>query len=156
MSWGGDEATHPEAAMSRPWIALFLLAALAPGSIGRTGDIDIRRGGVPWARIDAQGGIRIDGRLAGRFEDDGSVRRDGVLVGSIEPDGAIRRNGSLAGAVEEDGTVRRDGSIIGRIEKDGAIRKDGSLWGSADPCCADHGEMRRIAAVLVFFAPDYF
>jgi hypothetical protein len=32
----------------------------------------------------------------------------------------------------------------------------GSIWGSASPCCSGHGELKMIAAVLVFFAGDFF
>ena len=77
-------------------------------------------------------------------------------MGSIDSDGTIRRSGSSIGKIQSDGTVRKRGSSIGRIESGGTIRKRGSSWGSASNCCGSFGSKKAIAAVLVFFADDYF
>jgi len=49
--------------------------------------------------------------------------------------------------VEESGVVR--------IEPDGRIRRRGVIWGEASPCCGSEEEMRKVAAVLVFFTEDF-
>jgi hypothetical protein len=136
---------------------IFLLVFLSYA----TGDVfaeemDIRKGGSLWARIEKDGYIRISGSLVGRFESDGYVRKSGSLVGEIEEDGTIRESGSFVGRLEKDGTMRKNGSIIGRIESDGYIRLGGSIWGSVEGGGLDFDSMRAVAAVLVFFAPDYW
>ena len=60
-------------------------------------DIEIRKNGSSWAKV----------------EDDGTVRINGSSVGKIESDGTMRRNGSSMGKVESDGTVRKNGSSWG-------------------------------------------
>ena len=102
------------------------------------------------------GTIRIKGSSVGRFESNGTVRKRGSSVGSIDNDGTIRKGGSSVGRIESNGTLRRRGSSIGRIESGGTIRKRGSSWGSASNCCGSFGSKKTIAAVLVFFADDYF
>jgi len=41
-------------------------------------------------------------------------------------------------------------------EDDGTIRKGGSIWGSVSKGCPDHESLKKAAAVLAFFGPDYF
>lgn len=119
-------------------------------------EIVVRKSGASWARIDDDGTIRIRGRSVGKFESNGTVRKRGSSVGSIDQDGTIRKQGSSVGKVENDGTVRRRGSSIGCIESSGTIRKQGSSWGSASNCCGSFGGKKAVAALLVFFADDYF
>jgi hypothetical protein len=119
-------------------------------------EIDIRQGGSPWARIEADKAIRIGGTIEGYFESGGDVRKSGSLVGSIERDGTIRRKGTIIGRVENDGGLRREGTLIGAIEEDGTIRLAGSIWGQASPCCPEPLDRRVVAAVLVFFIEDFF
>ena len=118
-------------------------------------DIEVRKDGSSWARIEDDGTIRIGGSSVGRIEHDGTVRKNGSSVGRVESDGTIRENGSSVGRVESDGTMRKNGSSIGRIENDGGIRKNGSSWGHASSCCGDFGSKRTVAALLVFFS-NYF
>lgn len=133
---------------------LFLLLLL--GSTAWAQDIEVRKHGSSWARIESDGTIRIDGSSVGKFESDGDVRMHGSLVGSVEEDGTIRRNGSRLGELERDGTLRLNGSTIGRIESDGTIRKNGSSWGQARPC-PSFLALRKVAALLFFFgnSPDF-
>jgi len=118
--------------------------------------VDVRRGGSSWAVVEDDGTVRIGGSSVGKIEPDGDVRLQGSSVGEVESDGTIRRGGSSVGKVESDGTVRKSGSSIGRIQDDGTIRSHGSSWGSASNCCGDFGSKRTIAALLVFFADDFF
>ena len=113
-----------------------LLSSIAGSAFA---DIEVRKDGSSWARI----------------EDDGTIRIGGSSVGRIEHDGTVRKNGSSVGRVESDGTMRKNGSSIGRIENDGGIRKNGSSWGHASSCCGDFGSKRTVAALLVFFS-NYF
>ena len=141
-------------------IATILLTALpilaAARGADASGDVEVRRGGSSWARIDEDGSIRVEGRLAGTIEKDGSVRVHGRLEGRVEEGGTIRENGRMVGSVVEDGTSRAEGALLGRIEKDGAIRRHGALWGSASPCCAGFHDLRRVAALLFFFDRGFF
>lgn len=136
-----------------PALLVLLVSSLAPSS---GGEIDVRKGGSLWARVEADGRLRIDGSLKGEVERDGDVRKDGSIVGSISPDGDVRAGGSLVGRLEKDGAVRRDGALIGEIEDGGTIRRHGSIWGSAEPCCGDFDAKRRVLALLVFFDDAYF
>lgn len=143
----------------RSLLAGLALCALSLGigwSATAHADIEVRRGGSSWARVENDGTVRINGSSVGKIESDGTVRKNGSSIGRVENDGTIRRDGSSVGRVENDGTMRRRGSSIGRIESDGTIRKDGSSWGSASSCCGDFGSKRTVAAVLAFFADGYF
>ena len=138
-------------------ILLALLPSLAlAGSAGASGDVEVRRSGAAWARIEDDGNVRIEGRLEGAIEKDGTVRVKGRLEGRVEEDGTIRANGRIVGRVEKDGTIRSEGALLGRIEKDGTIRRHGALWGSASPCCPSFHDGRRVAALLYFFDPGFF
>ena len=75
---------------------------------------------------------------------------------SAEQEMTIRNNGSLWASIESGGPIRIGGSLVGRWEDDGTIRKGGSIWGSVSEGCPDHESLKKAAAVLVFFAPDYF
>lgn len=135
--------------------ALFL-ALLLSFPAHASDQVDVRRGGSHWARIEKGGAVRIDGRIVGEIEPDGDVRVNGRIAGRVEDDGSIRDDGRITGRVEKDGSLRSEGTIIGRIESGGGIRRDGSIWGSASPCCADFRDRRRLAALLYFFAPGFF
>jgi hypothetical protein len=121
-----------------------------------SGDIEVRRKGASWARIEDDGNIRIEGRLAGSIDGDGNVRVAGRLEGRVEDGGTIRENGRMVGSVEEDGTIRSAGTLLGRIEKDGTIRRQGALWGNASPCCSQLRDVHRVAALLFFFDRGFF
>ena len=136
-------------------LASSLAVLLAPLALAAD-DVDVRKGGNHWARIEKGGAVRIDGRIVGTIEKDLDVRVDGRIAGRVEGDGAIRDGGRIVGKVEKDGALRSDGTLIGRIEGDGDIRRDGSIWGSASPCCSSFDETRRLAALLYFFEPDFF
>ena len=137
-------------------VGLFAFALpFAPLALAE-GDVDVRKGGTLWARIERGGAVRVGGTIAGEIEKDGTVRVGGSIAGSVERDGTIRDGGTIRGRVEKDGALRLDGTIVGRIEDDGAIRRDGSIWGSASPCCATFDETLRIAAILYFFDSGFF
>ncbi len=138
-------------------ILLALLPVLAfARSGGASGDVEVRRSGAAWARIEDDGDVRVEGRLAGAIEEDGTVRVQGRLEGRVDEDGTIRANGRIVGSVEKDGTVRSEGALLGRIEKDGTIRRHGALWGNASPCCPSFHDARRVAALLRFFDREFF
>lgn len=136
-------------------LAGLVAALLAPLAVAAE-DVDVRKGGSLWARIEKGGAVRIDGRIVGTIEKDLDVRVDGRIAGRVESDGAIRDGGRIVGKVEKDGALRSDGTIVGRIEGDGDIRRDGSTWGSASPCCPTFDDTRRLAALLYFFEPGFF
>ncbi|HAA59809.1 MAG TPA: hypothetical protein DCE39_02620 [Planctomycetaceae bacterium] len=142
--------------MTNPYHWLLTILLLGVMVIDAEAEIVIRKSGSSWAKVDDDGTIRIRGRSVGRFESNGTVRKRGSSVGSIDSDGTIRRRGRSVGKIESNGTVRRRGYAIGRIESGGTIRKKGSSWGSASNCCGSHGGKKAVAAVLVFFADDYF
>ena len=145
-----------------PWhpfarVLLALLSLVVPAwPADASGDIDVRRAGASWARIEDGGNVRIEGRLAGSIEENGTVRVAGRLEGEVDEDGTIRQHGRIVGNVEKDGTIRAAGTLLGRIEKDGTIRRQGALWGSASPCCPRLQDVRRVAALLFFFDRGYF
>ncbi len=119
-------------------------------------DVDARKGGSLWARIEKGGVIRIEGVIVGEIGEDGSVRVGGRIAGRVEDDGGIRDDGTIVGRVEQDGTLLQDGTVIGRIEEGGALRRHGSIWGEASPCRASFRETRRLAALLYFFDGGFF
>jgi hypothetical protein len=139
-----------------PLVLATLLVPLLSFPALASGEVDVRRDGSHWARIEKGGTVRIDGRIVGRLEPSGDVRVDGRIAGRVEGDGTIRDDGRIAGRVAKDGSLRSDGTIIGRIENGGGIRRDGSLWGSASPCCSSFDERRRVGALLYFFEPGFF
>ena len=127
-------------AMKTLCVAGMLGAALVLVAVDARADLEIRKNGSSWVRVD----------------DDGTVRLGGSSVGQVESDGTIRKGGSSVGKIDRDGTLRRGGSSIGKIEADGTLRRDGTSWGSAEHCCGDFGSKRTVAAVLAFFSADFF
>lgn len=119
-------------------------------------EMDVRKGGSLWARIEAGGAVRIDGVIEGEIEEDGTIRVEGRIAGRIEEDGEIREDGAIRTRVEKDGTLRRNGTVIGRIEESGAIRRHGRIWGEASPCCSSFDDLRRLTALLLFFDRSFF
>lgn len=154
-------ASFAARAEQRP--GLYLLVALvalvellvAPGALAGE-EMDVRKGGSLWARLEKGGAVRIDGVIAGEIEDDGTIRVEGRIAGRIEEDGEIREDGTVRTRVEKDGTLRRNGTVIGRIEESGAIRRHGRIWGEASPCCASFDDLRRLTALLLFFDRSFF
>ncbi len=147
----------PERDPMKTLLAAFLGVALIAGSAAiASADIEIRKGGSSWAKIESNGTIRIGGSSVGKFESDGTVRKGGSSIGKVESNGTIRKGGSSIGKIESGGTLRKSGSSIGKIESGGTIRKGGSSWGSASNCCGSHGGKRAVAAVIVFFSSDFF
>jgi len=139
------------------FLRLGILLAILPIFLSSAfADIEIRKSGSSWAKIENDGTIRINGSSVGKFESDGTVRKSGNSIGKVESDGTIRRGGSSIGKIETDGTLRKSGSSIGKIESGGTIRLSGSSWGSASNCCGSHGSKRAVAAVIVFFCGDFF
>lgn len=106
---------------------------------------ELRKGGSPFARIESNGDVRIQGKIVGRFESDGDIRVKGAIVGRIERDGDIRKKGSIVGRVDKDGDVRMGGRIVGKIEADGDVRKGGAIIGRAA------GVKKEQAAAIFFF-----
>lgn len=135
---------------------VFALALVAAHFAAAAGDVDVRKGGSLWARIERGGTVSVAGTIVGEIGTDGGVRVGGSIEGRVENDGTIRDGGTIRGRVEKDGTLRLDGAIVGRIEDDGAIRRNGSIWGSASPCCPTFDDARRIAALLYFFESGFF
>ena len=117
-------------------------------------EIEIRCNGSFWATLEDDGDVRIGGSYVGQVEDDGDVRKNGSYVGIVESDGDIRKNGSYYAVIEEDGDLRINGSYRAIIEPDGDIRLNGSFWGSARGI-RGYEDIRRVAAVLVFFSNDF-
>ena len=77
------------------------IVALLLAGLGVAGaDVDIRKGGSSWARIENDGTIRINGSSVGKFESDGTVRKNGSSIGRVEEGGTIRKNGSSWGSAE--------------------------------------------------------
>ena len=136
-------------------VALFSLLAFAGGAEA-SGDLEVRRQGTSWARIEDGGNIRVEGRLVGSIDEDGDVRVAGRLSGHVDDGGTIRENGRMVGSVEKDGTIQSAGALLGRVEKDGTIRRKGAGWGSASPCCSGFRDVRRVAALLFFFDRGFF
>lgn len=118
-------------------------------------DIDVWKGGSVWAEIVTDGRLWIDGWREGEITSGGSVYRDGSKVGEVEPNGKIWIGGSREGEVESNGRLWRGGSRVGSIESDGTIYLDGSIWGEADPFGGTYQEIRVVAAILAFFAPEF-
>jgi len=119
-------------------------------------EMDVRKDGSLWARLEKGGAVRIDGVVVGEIEDDETIRVEGRIAGRIEEDGEIREDGTVRTRVEKDGTLRRNGTVIGRIEEGGAIRRHGRIWGEATPCCASFDDLRRLTALLLFFDRSFF
>lgn len=134
--------------------AVVALLVAAPALAGE--EVDVRKDGRPWARIEAGGAVRIDGSIVGEIQDDGTIRVEGRIAGRIEEDGEIREDGTVRTRVEKDGTLRRNGTVIGRIEEGGAIRRHGTIWGEAVPCCSSFDDLRRLTALLLFFDRSFF
>lgn len=152
------EASYAIRASSRTGLLLFAaVVSLFVAPAARAGEeMDVRKGGSHWARIEKGGAVRIDGVIVGEIEDDGTIRVEGRIAGRIEADGEIREDGSVRTRVEKDGTLRRNGTVIGRIEESGAIRRHGTIWGEATPCCASFDDLRRLTALLLFFDRSFF
>ncbi|WP_143828033.1 hypothetical protein [Anaeromyxobacter sp. Fw109-5] len=142
-------------AAGKAFLLLAVITAAALPVIAHA-ELDVRVGGRQWATVEDDGTVRVNGLGVGRIEPDGTVRRDGRSVGEVEPDGTIRASGRVVGRVERDGTVRRGGRAIGAIEDGGTLRRDGRAWGSIRNCCGDPASKRTIAALLAFFADDWF
>jgi hypothetical protein len=119
-------------------------------------ELELRRDGREWLRIEDDGAVRVDGRVVGRIEPDGTVRVGGRVAGEVEPGGDIRRAGRVVGRVERDGALRHRGRAVGEVEDDGIIRRNGRAWATVRNCCGDFGSKRTIAAVLAFFGDDFF
>ena len=148
------------AARVEPRPGLYLLVAfvalLAAPTVLAGEEMDVRKDGSPWARLEEGGAVRIDGVIEGEIEDDGTIRVEGRIAGRIEEDGEIREDGTVRTRVEKDGTLRRNGTVIGRIEESGAIRRHGTIWGEASPWCASFDDLRRLTALLLFFDRTFF
>ena len=76
---------------------LFLLGLLVT-AVPAFADIEIRKNGSSWAKVEDDGTIRINGSSVGKVEHDGTVRKNGSSIGKIESDGTIRKNGSSWGS----------------------------------------------------------
>jgi hypothetical protein len=74
------------------FVALTVLAGTA------LADVEVRKGGSSWAKIENDGTIRINGSSAGKIESDGTLRKAGSSIGAIESGGTIRKNGSSWGS----------------------------------------------------------
>ena len=61
-------------------------------------DVEVRKDGSSWARIDDDGTIRINGSSIGSIDSDGTIRKSGSSIGRIDSDGTIRKNGSSWGS----------------------------------------------------------
>ena len=94
--------------------ALCTFDRACPSSVASTAlaDIEVRRNGSSWARIEGDGTIRISGSSVGRIENDGTVRKNGSSVGRVENDGTIREHGSSVGRVENDGKIRKTAAAL--------------------------------------------
>jgi hypothetical protein len=77
-------------ALASAFVLSFSQAALA--------DIDVRKGGSSWAKIENDGTVRINGSSVGKIESDGTVRKNGSSVGKVDSDGTIRKGSSSWGS----------------------------------------------------------
>ncbi len=118
-------------------------------------EMDLWHDGSSWAEITPDGRVWIDGSRIGEITPDGEVYYDGSYVGEVERNGTIWVDGSSVGEVEMNGRIWRDGSSIGEIVANGDIWLDGSRWGEEEPFVWDYSEIRVVAAILAFFAPDF-
>ena len=82
-----------------PTLLSFIVAALLCGTAGRAlADIEIRKGGSSWARVENDGTVRINGSSVGKVESDGTIRKSGSSIGTVESGGTIRKGGSSWGS----------------------------------------------------------
>ncbi|MBT3276109.1 MAG: hypothetical protein HN368_23375 [Spirochaetales bacterium] len=117
--------------------------------------LKIWRGGSIWAEISADGDIWIDGWHVGEIEPDGDVWRGSSYVGEIESDGDIWIQSSKDAEIETDGDIWLNSSQIAQIEPNGKIWFKSSSWGEVTPFDGNYEDMKIIAAVLIFFAPEF-
>jgi hypothetical protein len=135
--------------------AVVLFLAVFVMTYAYTPNINVRKDGSEWGRIQPDGTIRILGNMVGSFDNNGYVRKNGVFAGRIEGNGTIRKNGNYYGSLETNGNIRVGGVYAGRIEQGGAIRnKSGTTWGSAENING-YEDMKKVAALLVFFTEDF-
>lgn len=149
-----SDSSHCSASVRAVLGSLVVLALVAPHLA--SAELELRRGGREWLRIEDDGSVRIEGRVVGRIEPDGEVRVGGRIAGEVEPNGDIRRGGLIVGRVERDGTLRHRGRAVGEVEDDGEIRREGRVWGTVRNCCGDFGSKRTVAAALAFFGNEFF
>jgi DNA repair Crb2-like protein len=117
--------------------------------------VTIWRAGSSWAEIEPDGSLWIDGSHVGQITADGKVYRDGSNVGEVDWEGTIWIGGSSAGDIDMNGRLWRGSSTAGTIAANGEIWKSGSRWGEIDPFSFDYSDMKVIAAILAFFAPEF-
>lgn len=127
--------------------------ASSPKVVSR--DMEIWYNGSSWGDITTDGKIWIENSRIGEIEANGKVWKNGSKVGEIEEDGDIWIEGSKDVQIEKDGDLWFNGSKTVEIESDGDVWYEGSKLWEVDPFDGSYGDMRVIAAVLVFFAPEF-
>ncbi len=118
-------------------------------------EMEIWYDGSSWAEIMTSGKIWIDGSRIGEIETNGKVWKDGSKVGEIEADGDIWIDGSKDARIEKDGDLWFNGSRVVEFESDGDIWYEGSKLWEVAPFDGGYEDMRVIAAILIFFAPEF-
>jgi hypothetical protein len=101
--------------------------------------------GWPFASIEQNGDVRINGSTKGRFEPNGNIRIDDSIEGRVDYNGNIRKGGVIVGRLESNGEVKSDGILVGKIEDNGDVKVNGAVIGSAV------GVKKERAAVIFFF-----
>jgi hypothetical protein len=117
--------------------------------------IVIQRSGSEWAEIETDGTLWVNGSVVGEITSDIEVYRDGRMMGEVDSDGTIWVGDTRAGEIEPNGRFWRGSSPIGSIVVNGDLYLSGSKWGAADSSLLSFNSQRVVAAILVFFAPDY-
>lgn len=117
--------------------------------------IVLLRDGSEWAEIQPDGTVLIEGSAVGEITADGRVYRNGNAVGEVDDDGIITMNGSRVGEIEMNGRLWRGSSPIGSVIFNGDVYLGSSKWAETDVSRLDYSEQIVVAAIVVFFAPEF-
>ncbi|MDA3949028.1 MAG: hypothetical protein PF508_07355 [Spirochaeta sp.] len=117
--------------------------------------ITVLREGNVWAEIQPDGTVLVQGSPVGEIAAGGAVHRGGRLAGTVDSDGVISQDGSRVGEIEMNGRLWRGSSPIGAVLVNGDVYLGNSKWAEADVSSLGVREQRILAALAVFFAPDF-
>jgi hypothetical protein len=117
--------------------------------------IVVLREGSEWAEIQPDGTVLIQGSPAGEITAGGTVYRNDAVAGAVDSEGIISRDDSRVGEIEMNGRLWRGGSPIGAVLVNGDLYLGSSKWAEADASHLSYREQRILAALAVFFAPEF-
>lgn len=117
--------------------------------------IVILRGGSIWAELQPDGTVLVEGSSVGEITAEGAVYRGGRAVGEVDSEGVITQNGRRVGEIEMNGRLWRSGSPVGSVVVNGDLYLGRSKWGEADVSLLGTRDQRIVAALVVFFAPEF-